>query len=366
MNPKIEAAADPNTLLHAQCWEDADTLLAALEVQPGETVVSVGSGGDNTLALLLADPVSVIGIDHNPAQIACCELKTIAYRKLGYGEFLELAGSRTGNRRKELLEECLEETSSDRQAFWNTFRDIASHGIGSLGQFERELSRFRICLLPFAQSPARLRILLQSADPDCRAVFYDKTWNSLRWRVLFRAWFARASSIASGRQQGPTGKDEDDVMKGVLERVRHLLVELDPTENPYLHWFLRGHHGDALPTALRARNRDCIRDRLDRISWRGQSLEGTLGSLPAKSVDRFNLGRLFEPTSEAAYHHLLKAIIRAARPGARLVYWNTLARRTRPETMRERLRPLDDLSTRLRRSDKSLFSQRLVIEEVTG
>ena len=88
--------------------------------------------------------------------------------------------------------------------------------------------------------------------------------------------------------------------------------------------------------------------------------------MPAKSIDRFNLGGVFEPTSEAAYHHLLKAIVRAARPGARLVYWNTLARRTRPETLRDQLRPLDELSTRLARSDKSPFSQRLVIEEVTG
>jgi S-adenosylmethionine-diacylglycerol 3-amino-3-carboxypropyl transferase len=91
--------------------------------------------------------------------------------------------------------------------------------------------------------------------------------------------------------------------------------------------------GDFLPTALRTRNRDTIRSRLNRITWRSQSLEAALGVVPEKSVDRFNLGVTFESTSEAAYHHLLKAIIRAARPGARLVYWNTLTLRSRHETM---------------------------------
>ena len=108
MTTEISAAAGSSALITAQCWEDADTLLAALEIEPGETVVSVGSGGDNTLALLLANPARVIGVDPDPAQIACCQLKTFAYRKLGYGEFLELVGSRTGSHREDLFNECLD------------------------------------------------------------------------------------------------------------------------------------------------------------------------------------------------------------------------------------------------------------------
>ncbi|RKX36011.1 MAG: DUF3419 domain-containing protein [Verrucomicrobia bacterium] len=366
MTPEIEVAADSTALLNAQCWEDADTLLAALEVQPGETVVSVGSGGDNTLALLLANPARVMGIDPDPAQIACCELKTIAYRKLGYGEYLELVGSRTSTRRQKLLDECLDGSISARVAFWRSVRGIDARGIGGLGQFERELNRFRVGLLPFAQSQAKLNALLRPTNPESRAVFFDQAWNSLRWRVLFRRGFSRAAAIARGQQASLFDRGDDGLTSGASERFRHLLVDLEPAENPYLHWYLRGYHGDVLPVAMRTRNRGTIRDRLDRISWRAQSLEGALGTLPAKSVDRFNLGGVFEPTSEAAYHHLLKAIIRAARPGARLVYWNTLTMRSRPDTMRQQLRPLEELAIRLGRSDKSLFSQRLVIEEVMG
>jgi S-adenosylmethionine-diacylglycerol 3-amino-3-carboxypropyl transferase len=365
MTTEIPAAADAGALLTAQCWEDADTLLAALEIQPGETVVSVGSGGDNTLALLLANPARVIGVDPDSSQIACCQLKTIAYRKLGYGEYLEFTGSRSGNRRRSLLDECLPGATNEQLRTWWMTKGIDTHGLSGVGQFERELGRFRVRLLPFAQSQGKVDALLKPTDLQSRREFFDRAWNSLRWRFLFKNGFSRAASIAVGQQAGLLDRGNNEITDSALARFRHLVVDLDPTENPYLHWFLRGYHGDALPLAMRTRHHGVIRDRLDRISWLDQSLEGTLGALPAKSVDRFNLGAMFEPTSEAAYHHLLKAIVRAARPGARLVYWNNLARRSRPESMCRELRPLEKLTSFLNPSDKSLFSQRLVIEEVT-
>ena len=39
---------------YAQVWEDADVLLAGLDVRPGDACVSIASAGDNTLALLTA------------------------------------------------------------------------------------------------------------------------------------------------------------------------------------------------------------------------------------------------------------------------------------------------------------------------
>jgi len=50
-------------LAYAQCWEDADVLLEALDVQPGHCCLSIASGGDNTLALLARSPQRVVAID---------------------------------------------------------------------------------------------------------------------------------------------------------------------------------------------------------------------------------------------------------------------------------------------------------------
>ncbi len=66
--------ADFSHIRYAQCWEDADVLLEALDVQPGDTCLSIASGGDNTLALLTRQPGRVVALDLNPAQLACLRL----------------------------------------------------------------------------------------------------------------------------------------------------------------------------------------------------------------------------------------------------------------------------------------------------
>src|SRR6516162_2632861 len=49
---EVAHEADFSSIRYAQCWEDADVLIEALDIHPGDTCVSVASGGDNTLALL--------------------------------------------------------------------------------------------------------------------------------------------------------------------------------------------------------------------------------------------------------------------------------------------------------------------------
>ena len=57
---------------------------------------------------------------------------------------------------------------------------------------------------------------------------------------------------------------------------------------------------------------------------------------------------------------------RTATPAARLVYWNMLAPRSRPEAMADVLRPMTDLAERLHRQDKAFFYSRLVFEELVA
>src|SRR5215471_7796461 len=80
MGSEVAAKADFSGVRYAQCWEDADVLLEALDVQPGDTCLSIASAGDNALALLTRRPARVIALDLSPAQLACLELRIAAYR----------------------------------------------------------------------------------------------------------------------------------------------------------------------------------------------------------------------------------------------------------------------------------------------
>src|SRR5436189_3704298 len=96
---EVAAKADFSGIRYAQCWEDADVLLAGLDVRPGDVCLSIASAGDNALALLTRDPVRVVALDLSPAQLACLELRVSAYRDLSHQELLELIGSRPSERR---------------------------------------------------------------------------------------------------------------------------------------------------------------------------------------------------------------------------------------------------------------------------
>jgi S-adenosylmethionine-diacylglycerol 3-amino-3-carboxypropyl transferase len=326
--------------------------------------VSIASAGDNALALLTGDPARVIALDLSAAQLACLELRVAAYRTLAHPELLELVGSRPSARRVELFDRCRPALGEAGRAFWDGRRAAIGRGIGSLGKFERYFELFRTRVLPLVHSSRTVKELLRPRPLEDRRRFYDDRWDTWRWRLLFHVFFSRTVMGRLGRDPEFFRYVEGNVAASILTRTRHALRELDPSENPYVHWILTGTHGEALPCALRYEHFDTIRNRLDRLEWRCESLEELLERSSGESFDRFNLSDLFEYVSVEHYHRVLEAIVRRSRSGARLAYWNMLAPRYRPDHFGDRLRPLDDLASRLHACDRAFFYSAFRIEEV--
>jgi len=282
---------------------------------------------------------------------------------LTHGELLELIGSRPSSRRTEIYARCRPALTSAARAFWDGRPAEIERGIGSIGKFERYFELFRTRVLPLVHGRRTVLDLLEPRSPEDRRRFYDERWDTWRWRLLFRLFFSRFVMGRLGRDPEFFRYVETDVAASILQRTRHALRELDPAENPYVHWILTGTHGTALPCALRAEHFATIRDRLDRLEWHCASVEEHLERLPARSVDRFNLSDLFEYVSIEHYHRMLEVMVSRGRPGARLAYWNMLAPRRRPERMADRLRPLDDLAARLHLADRAFFYSAFRVEE---
>jgi S-adenosylmethionine-diacylglycerol 3-amino-3-carboxypropyl transferase len=362
--PEIASRADFEKIRYGQCWEDADILLDALEIQPGDTCLSIASAGDNTLAMLAQSPAHVIAVDLSSAQLACLELRVAAYRRLEHAEVLELVGSTASERREHLYRRCRGALSAGTRSFWDARPDAIAAGIGGAGKFERYLKLFRTRVLPLVASRRKQERLLQGGSRDDRRAFYRSAWNSWRWQLMFRLFFSRAALGRLGRDPAFFDYVEGSVSAPLLQRAEHALTELDPAQNPYLQWILTGHHGSALPYALRPENFDAIRANLDRLVWRHQSLETYLGNAEAQSIDRFNLSDVFEYVSQDTCSHMLAQIATTGRPGARVAYWNLLVPRSRPECLKLRLEPLERLALRLHTQDKAFFYHSFIVEEV--
>ena len=364
MRSEAASRADFSELRYAQVWEDADVLLEGLGVRQGDVCLSIASAGDNALALLTRSPARVIAIDLSDAQLAALELRVAAYRALQHQELLELVGSRPSTRRAELYARCRSTLSDNARTFWDGRPDAVSAGVGSAGKFERYFAVFRTRVMPLIHRASVVRALLEPRDRVARETFYESRWNTWRWRLLFRVFFSRTVMGRLGRDPEFFRYVDTDVASSILARTRHALTELDPSDNPYIHWILTGTHGNALPCALRAEHFDTIRSNLDRLEWRRQSVEECLEELGARSVDRFNLSDMFEYMSAENSQRVLARAVAASRPGARLAYWNMLAPRRRPDSMAAQLVPQSDLAARLHRADRAFFYSAFVVEEV--
>ena len=352
-----------DAIRYAQCWEDADVLLAGLRVKPGDHCLSIASAGDNSMALLAKGAGRVVALDLNATQLHCIALRREAYRKLQHSELLELMGSLPSEQRARLYRECRGGLPAEAREFWDAHPDLIAEGIGAGGKFERYFKMFRERVVPWVHSRERVGELFEARSLPERKKFFTHTWNTWRWRLLFRIFFSRFVMGRLGRDPRFFDYVEDSVADRILARTEHALTELSPTDNPYLHWILHGTHNGALPFALRAENFEAIRTHLDKLELRQASAEEVVDG-SAAGFDCFNLSDIFEYMSEPAYHGLLAKLVASARPGARFAYWNMLTPRTRPESMATKLQPCAELAERLHREDKAFFYSRFVLEEV--
>ncbi|MHB1225528.1 MAG: BtaA family protein [Gemmatimonadaceae bacterium] len=366
---EIESRADFSILRYAQCWEDADVLVAGLEPRPGDTVLSVASAGDNTLALLAEGPDRVIAVDMNPAQLAALALRVAAYRALEHHELLELMGSRPSARRAALYARCRPLLDAGARGFWDARPSEVAHGIGAAGKFERYFRLFRRWVLPLVHGRRDVAALLTPRSAADRRRFHDEVWDTRRWRLLFRAFFSEWVLGRLGRDPSFFAYAEGGVPTHLLARTRHALAELDPSENPYVQWILTGSHPTALPRALRPEHFVAIREGLDRLEVVCAPVEGVLGGpaaprTAAPRIDRFNLSNIFEYMGPEQHHALLERCLDAAAPAARLASWNLFVRRRGSEVLPHRLRALDERAAELFARDRAFFYSAFVLEEV--
>jgi S-adenosylmethionine-diacylglycerol 3-amino-3-carboxypropyl transferase len=369
MSRSIADRAAFDLIRYASVWEDADVLCEALApVARGGRLLSIASAGDNALALLTLDPAEVVAVDLSAAQLACVALRVAAFRHLEYAALLEFLGVHGGadeaarGRRLETYARLRADLPEAAARFWDAHRDVLASGPIHGGKFERYFHGFRRFVLPLVHSHRTVLDLLAARTAAERERFYERRWNTWRWRSLFQVFFSRAVMGRLGRDPEFFSHVDGPVATRILARTRYAFTALPTDDNPYLAYTMTGNFRDgALPRYLRPGHHDAIRSRLDRLRLEQGGVEAAPGAFTG-----FNLSDIFEYMSPDEHERCYAALLDHARPGARLVYWNMLAPRARPERLATRARPLDALARELHARDRAWFYQRLHVDEVAA
>lgn len=364
----IEGRAAFDFIRYASVWEDADILCEALApVACGGRLLSIASAGDNALALLTLDPAEVVAVDLSASQLACVALRIAAFRRLDHSVLLEFLGitggseADAGSGRVAAYRRLRADLPPEAAAFWDSRSDVIARGPIHAGKFESYFHGFRRFVLPLIHSRGMVDELRRPRAAAERERFYEERWNTWRWRALFRVFFSRAVMGRLGRDPEFFAQVEGAVADRILARTRYAFTALPTVSNPYLAYTLTGNfRAGALPRYLRPEHYEAIRARLDRVRLERAAADAVAGPFVG-----FNLSDIFEYMSPAEHERCYGALLDHAAPGARLVYWNMLAPRARPEREAARAAPLETLARELHARDQAWFYQRLQVDEVT-
>lgn len=362
MKSEIESRAPFDLIRYSQVWEDADLLVEALNVKECDTVLSIASAGDNAFALLAQCPAKVYAVDLSAAQIACCELRKAMYCQLSHREHLVFGGVSSGQMDRAGVFGELDLPPEVRE-YWQHNIGLIKNGFMAQGKFERYFALFREKALPLVHTKQRIATLLAPKSEAERGTFYDRVWNNLRWKMMFRLFFSRFVMGRFGRDKEFFKYVQGNVADRILSRTKHALTVLDPSQNPYMQYILNGEYTSIFPYSLREENYYKIRNNINKIEFRKISIEQFAAEIIGE-VHAFNLSDIFEYMTQEGMDALYETMLQKAAKGARFAYWNMLAPRKCNDALRESygVETDEDLNAQYLLKDKAFFYNKFYLD----
>ncbi|MDQ2912524.1 MAG: BtaA family protein [Chloroflexota bacterium] len=362
------ARAVEGKVMYSQCWEDPRTASRGLGLRGDDDVVVITSAGCNAIALALAGPRSVTAVDFNPAQSHLLELKIAAITTLDHASLVAFLGVRHSRERLRIYRDALApRLSAAGRRYWGARPSMLARGVLHAGRFERYLALFRSSVLRLMERKADIDRLLALDSLDEQRQFYERTWDNWRWRSLFVLFFGRLAQARVGRHPEVFRYvDVSNVGEHYRECARHALVDLPLADNYFVEYILTGGYSSEarMPTYLRASAHASVREAVARIRVVTADVGAFLAATPRGTYSAFSFSDIFEWMSPAEHEGVLRAAISAARPGARLCYYNNLVLRRCPASLAGAFETDETLSDRLHHEDRSFLYRRFAIEHL--
>lgn len=320
-------------VVYSNVWEDPELNRLSLKVKPGQNVLSITSGGCNSLSLLLEDPGKLISIDLNPAQLAMLEFKRAAIMELEYDEFIDALGTpflfkpaKAPEYRIELYNRIKKHMPAYATQFWDEHQHQIRDGIMMCGKVEKFFKIYRT-LLGFLYGKDELMSLFKADNLEKQrevyASFRKKRWNALHRLLLNRG----VLSLVKGAHSFAQVDFED--FAGNLNQKRTLgMTRFFNPDNYFMCLLMLGghYHEKGMSPYLLRENFPKLKNNIGRL----EIFMGTIGDVLKKdgpgSYDRFNLSNIFEWMTNEVFNGIMREVIDLARPGSRMAWRYTFAR----------------------------------------
>lgn len=347
---------EKNIINYSQCWEDSEILIKALNISAHDVVLSITSGGDNTIALLLCGPRRITAIDLNCAQNHLLELKLASAKALSYDDYLSFLGLTDSFNRLYLFPKLKPYLSPKAYSWWLRHKSAIKKGIINSGRFERFLNLFRKYILPLVHSRRKTAQFVTIPSIEKQREFYKNRWDTKKWRIYFRLATSRPILKYLARQPGMFNyvgmkKISDKYLKRLESNIKNVPI----VSNYFLHYCLTGNFGTSLPLYLKKDNYFVIKKYKFPLSIITENILNHLKSMPENSYTKYNLSDIFEALSDDETNILWEEIIRTSKNGATIVYWDNLLSKSIPSAFSDKVKDKKQLEKKLFLGDRVFF-----------
>jgi len=174
---KVEAPARfPPTFLYTQSWEDPHADAPYLELGPEDTVLTLTSGGCNSIDKCLHDVKAVYSVDCNPAQNSLLELKRTAIRRLDYEDFWLLFGEGKHQDFDRIFERDLMPFLSQKAImFWKAHKYYFKDGLYYHGGMGKVVMVMQV-LFKLLGLQSTVNKMLASTTIEEQVAHFDRCW----------------------------------------------------------------------------------------------------------------------------------------------------------------------------------------------
>lgn len=343
-------------LLFTQNWEDPELDRRALAIKPGDTLMTITSGGCNTLGFLLQDPKIIYAVDINDSQKWLMELKMEAIRSLTHPEMLQFLGLTASDDRLQTYLILRPGLSEEAQIFWDSKKKIIRKGFLTQGRFENFVKlagRF----VKLIQGKKRLQQLLADKSLEEQQQYYENTWNTWQMRFIFGLLFNKRILASRGLKADYFHFDDGSTSfaESFYGRLKKALYHIPLQGNYFASMYLLGKYRrlNEVPDYLLPEHFSVIKRRLDRIRLVSDDAKKWLGAMPEDAIDCFALSNICELMSPEDTERLLEEVVRTSAPLGRVCFRNLMIPREVPESLQHQIVKDKPLSAELLASDRS-------------
>ncbi len=346
---------------YANCWEDADILLEGLNAQPNKKIMSVASAGDNSFSLLVTNPEMVVAVDVSEIQLYLVELKKAAITHLEYEEVLAFLGFKASSKRSETFNNLKEHLSSKAIQYWEKHIDQIKDGVINQGKFEKYFQLFSRKILPFIHTKKTAERLLNPKSEAEQVLFYNKKWNTFRWRMLFKIFFSKYIMGKFGRDPEFLKEVEVNVGSHIFEKAAHQLKSQAAQDNFILRYNLTGNFGDLLPHYLQPAHFKIIKKNINRLHIKQGFAEDAINQYG--EFDYMNLSNIFEYMDREQFHIVSENLVSGLKEGGKMAYWNLMVPRRMSKLFKE-LEYQETTSKEMTAKDKGFFYNQFIVDQL--